>query len=69
VSQAQQPQNSQTSEITTSLTLTEAAAYLGVSGETVRLWIRDGHLPAKRVGLRGTYRIRRDDLDGMVRAA
>lgn len=46
-----------------------AAEYLKVSRQTIWRWINSGHLPAQRVGIRGTYRIRRDDLDAMVRAA
>jgi excisionase family DNA binding protein len=57
------------SDISTSLTLEEAAAYLAVHPETIRRWIVGGHLPARKVGLRGVYRITRADLDGMVRAA
>lgn len=49
--------------------LKEAAAYLGVSRQSIWRWINSGHLPAQRVGIKGAYRIRRDDLDGMVRAA
>ena len=33
----------------------EAAAMLGVSGQTIRLWILNGTLPALRIGSR--YRI------------
>lgn len=66
VSKEQQPA---TSEVTTFLTLKEAGAYLGVSHETVRLWIADGRLPALRLGPAGRYRINRADLDGMVKAA
>jgi excisionase family DNA binding protein len=58
-----------TSDVSTFLTTSEAASCLGVTTQAVRLWIKDGHLPAVRVGLRGTYRIRREDLDGMVKAA
>jgi excisionase family DNA binding protein len=47
--------------------LTEAAAYLRVSKQTIWRWVRSGQLPAVRVGVR--YRIRREDLDGMVKAA
>lgn len=46
-----------------------AAQYLGVSHQTIWRWVRDGHLPADRVGIKGMYRIKGDDLDRMVRAA
>jgi excisionase family DNA binding protein len=65
---SQQPER-QTSEVLTFLSLDEAAAYLAVHPETIRRWIVAGHLPAKRIGLRGAYRIRPNDLDQMVRAA
>jgi excisionase family DNA binding protein len=38
-----------------------------VSKQTIWRWVRSGQLPAVRVGVR--YRIRREDLDGMVKAA
>jgi excisionase family DNA binding protein len=58
-----------TSEVATSLTLRQAAIYLGVHDETIRRWIKDGRLPAVKVGIAGHYRVRRDDLDSMVTAA
>ena len=42
--------------------ISDAAALLGVSRVTVWRWIRDGRLPASRLGHR-TIRIRREDLD------
>ncbi|MBM3956549.1 MAG: helix-turn-helix domain-containing protein [Gemmatimonadetes bacterium] len=36
-------------------------AYLGLHPETVRLWAREGRLPAVRIGNR--WRFRRADLD------
>ena len=32
------------------LTADEAAAYLGVSAQTIRIWARTGKLPAQRYG-------------------
>lgn len=59
----------ETSEVAAAYTLAEAAAYLQVHPETVRRWIVDGLLPAKRIGIRGVYRVKRDDLDQMVKVA
>lgn len=47
--------------------LAEAAVYLSVSKQTIWRWVRSGQLPAIRVGFR--YRIKKTDLDGMVKAA
>jgi excisionase family DNA binding protein len=41
----------------------EAARYLGVHVETVRNWARKGVIPAAKLGNRGGFRFRRDDLD------
>jgi excisionase family DNA binding protein len=60
---------SQKSDVATLLTTAQAAEYLAVSGETIRRWIENGSLPAKRVGLRGVYRVSKGDLDQMVRVA
>lgn len=60
---------SQTSEVATLLTLREAGIYLGVTDETIRRWIKAGRVPAKRVGIGQHYRVSRDDLDQMVKAA
>jgi len=43
-------------------TVSQAAARLGVSRITIWRWIRDGHLPAMRLGPR-TTRIKREDLE------
>jgi excisionase family DNA binding protein len=43
------------------LTTEEVGQELGVSDATIRRWIRDGRLPAIRVGQR-SYRVRRADL-------
>ena len=51
------------------MTLAQASLYLGVSRETVRRWIASGQLPAIRIGIRGPYRVRAEDLNRMVRAA
>ena len=42
------------------LTPNGAATKLGVTSQTVRLWIQEGKLPAIKVGSR--YRIKEDDL-------
>ena len=41
----------------------EAAAYLGVHIETMRRWARDGEISAAKLGNRGGFRFRREDLD------
>ena len=41
----------------------EAAKYLGVHIETMRRWAREGVIPAAKLGNRGGFRFRRDDLD------
>jgi excisionase family DNA binding protein len=41
----------------------EAAKYLGVHIETVRRWAREGVIPAAKLGNRGGFRFRREDLD------
>ena len=41
----------------------EAAKYLGVHIETVRRWVREGVIPAAKLGNRGGFRFRREDLD------
>lgn len=41
----------------------EAAKYLGVHEETIRRWAREGAIPAAKLGNRGGFRFRRDDLD------
>jgi excisionase family DNA binding protein len=41
----------------------EAAKYLGVHIETVRRWAREGEIPAAKLGNRGGFRFRREDLD------
>jgi excisionase family DNA binding protein len=43
------------------LTQQEVADYLKVSLRTIQYWIRDGHLPAKRIGPRAV-RIDSEDL-------
>ena len=47
------------------ITITQAAAVLGVHHQTVRRWIRDGDLPAYRVGAR-SIRIDAADLERVV---
>ena len=45
------------------LTTPEAAEYLQVHQETVRNWARKGVIPAAKLGNRGGFRFRREDLD------
>ena len=45
------------------LTSDEAAGYLQVTVETMRRWARTGAIPAAKLGNRGGFRFRRDDLD------
>ena len=45
------------------LTTPEAAAYLRVHPETLRNWARKGAIPAAKLGNRGGFRFRREDLD------
>jgi excisionase family DNA binding protein len=49
-------------------TVSEAARRLDVSRTTVWRWINDGRLRAFRIG-GGTIRIRRQDVEGMMRPA
>ena len=46
----------------------EAARYLGVHIETMRRWAREGVIPAARLGNRGGFRFRREDLDRFLEA-
>jgi excisionase family DNA binding protein len=41
----------------------EAAEYLGVHIETMRRWAREGAIPAAKLGNRGGFRFKREDLD------
>jgi excisionase family DNA binding protein len=41
----------------------DAAQYLGVHVETVRRWAREGVIPAAKLGNRGGFRFKREDLD------
>jgi excisionase family DNA binding protein len=41
----------------------EAAEYLKVSIDTMRRWARTGVIPAAKLGNRGGFRFRREDLD------
>ena len=45
------------------LTTEEAAEYLQVHVNTVRRWARTGVIPAAKLGNRGGFRFRREDLD------
>ena len=46
------------------LTLPEIAQTLGMNPSTVRLWVREGRLPAEKVGRR--WMVRRTDLEQML---
>ncbi len=46
----------------------EAAKYLGVHLDTMRRWARDGVIPAAKLGNRGGFRFRREDLDRFLEA-
>lgn len=54
------------SEVTTLMSLREAAIYLGVTDETIRRWVIAKKVPALRVGVGRHYRVKREDLDKMV---
>lgn len=41
----------------------EAARYLDVHEETIRRWAREGLVPAAKLGNRGGFRFKREDLD------
>ena len=41
----------------------EASRYLGVHEETMRKWAREGVIPAAKLGNRGGFRFKREDLD------
>lgn len=49
-------------DLTPMLTAAEVATRLGTSEHTVRRWIRNGELPALRIGGRIGYRIAAEDL-------
>ena len=49
------------------VSLSGAAAYLGVGTKTVRRYIADGQLPAYRLGGRTTIRVKASDLDALLR--
>ncbi len=48
------------------LTTEEAAEYLQVHVETMRRWARTKVIPAAKLGNRGGFRFRREDLDGFL---
>ena len=50
------------------LTVKEAALAVDRSVDTIRRWIRDGRLLARRDGISGVYRIPEDELDAFCRA-
>jgi PTS system nitrogen regulatory IIA component len=45
------------------LTTEEAAEYLRVHVNTVRRWAREGMIPAAKLGNRGGFRFKREDLE------
>jgi len=45
------------------LTLREVAELVKVSESTVRRWVRDGSLVAYKVGKRGQFRVKEEDLE------
>jgi excisionase family DNA binding protein len=50
------------------LTVTEAASLLRVASSTIRRWIRQGDLPAYRIGKRRVA-LRREDLNALITPA
>lgn len=44
------------------MSVAEAAEYLDAHPETVRKWIREGKIPAARIGQLGNYILYEDDL-------
>lgn len=50
-------------EMTVWLRTPEAAKYLGVHEETIRRWAREGEIPSVKLGNRGGFRFKREDLD------
>ena len=50
------------------VTVTEAATLLRVAPSTVRRWIRDGDVPAYRIGRRRVA-LKRDDLSNLITPA
>ena len=48
------------------LTTEEAAEFLKVHVETMRRWARTGVIPSAKLGNRGGFRFRREDLDAFL---
>jgi excisionase family DNA binding protein len=48
------------------LTLKEVTKAMRVSESTVRRWVRDGSLPAYKIGKRGQLRVSKIDLDAFL---
>ena len=52
------------------LSVAQAAAALGVSGPTIRRWVRDGHLVAVQIGgADGVLRIPETELERLIAEA
>ena len=50
------------------LTTEDAAEYLQVHVETMRRWAREGAIPAAKLGNRGGFRVKREDLNCFLEA-
>jgi len=50
------------------LTTEEAARYLKVNVGTLRRWAREGVIPVAKLGNRGGFRFKREDLDRFLEA-
>jgi len=51
------------------LTTGQVAKELGVSPETIRTYIEQGIIPAKRLSIKTRYRILKTDLDNLLTAS
>ncbi len=49
------------------LSTAEAGEYFGVSKQTIRKWIKDGIIVGIRVGDQGRWKIRRSEVERLVR--
>jgi|GEM_PF-2193607 len=48
------------------LNVRKAAAFLGVNVSTMRRWAKQGKLPAVKVGTRGDWRFRKEELQKLL---